>query len=91
LTYLRFTDVLAYPNPTSGKVTLDIKLSRVEKVKVNVVNVLGKIFNQSELEGEDNYETHLDFTDYKPGIYFIYLRSVNQVHTVKIMVSDEGG
>ncbi len=89
LGYLTFTDILAYPNPTAGMVTLDIKLSREEKVRLYVVDVLGKILEQNELEGDDHYTTKLDFTDFLPGIYFINLRSVNQVHTVKIVVSDE--
>ncbi len=89
LVYLTFTDVLAYPNPTSGWVTLDVKLSREENVRLYVVNVLGEILERSELEGDDHYQTKLDFADRTPGLYFIYLRSVNQVHTVKIVVSDE--
>ncbi|MBK9014526.1 MAG: T9SS type A sorting domain-containing protein [Saprospiraceae bacterium] len=44
---------------------------------------------QSELEGDDHYTTKLDLTGLAPGIYFINLRSINQVHTVKIVVSDE--
>lgn len=91
MAYLTFTNVLAYPNPTTGMVTLDINISlnREETVKLYVVDILGKILRQGELAGKDYYVEKLDFTGWTPGMYFIHLRTVNQVRTVKIMVADD--
>ncbi len=89
LKYLQFTEVMAYPNPTSGLVNLKIKLSREESVRLYVLDVLGQILQQAELEGDDQYETKLDLGDYLPGIYFINLKSLNQVHTLKVVVTEQ--
>lgn len=89
LTYLQFTEVMAYPNPTSGMVNLKVSLSREEKVRLYVLDVLGQVLQQDELEGDDHYETKLDLGNYLPGIYFINLKSQNQVHTLKVVVSEQ--
>lgn len=67
--------MILYPNPTEGKITIDIGLSATKNIidAINIYNVMGKpvgIFSKtSGLTGEA--EIHIDISNLPSGIYFV--------------------
>ncbi len=85
--YAQFLEINAYPNPTSDIINLDVELTRDETVQVRLVTSHGQILQRRVVTEDDRYELQLEVFDLRPGIYFMQVRAVNQVHTLKIVVA----
>jgi uncharacterized protein (DUF2141 family) len=84
--YLGFKKVVAYPNPTSDFLNLEIELTRAEAVHIELYNLNGHIFNKQELSGEDTYELRLEVSNLETGMYLVRVQSLHQVHVLKVVV-----
>ncbi len=78
------TDFAAYPNPTKGFFTLELKGETQEgKVQVTVYGILGEIVLSEELTNMQKHEFSLAG---KPeGIYFVSVRTGKTFKTMKIV------
>lgn len=74
-----------YPNPSKGLVTLNFG-SVKEDVKVQVVDVSGRAYYSSMLQGKDSYE--LDLTELNSGLYFITVLENNKTTQQKIVINN---
>ncbi len=73
-----FNNVSIYPNPTSEKVTLNLKNSEINNL--TIVDISGKIlYSETEINSEN---MTLDLSRYSAGIYFI---TINNSVTKKII------
>jgi len=76
--------VRIFPNPvTNGKVTIALDGETVIKASVTIVDALGRICHQLELE---NAITELDISDIKSGLYMINLTRTNTSSTYKLII-----
>jgi hypothetical protein len=77
-----FTDKInVYPNPTSGKITIDIK--EKEDFTIAVYSNLGvKILEQKD----ENGNAQIDISDFQNGTYILRINSVNISFTTKIIL-----
>ena len=85
--YLEFTKVLAYPNPSSGRVTLEVELSKEKDIRVAILDVAGKWIDGFSMEGDDAYTTELDLGHLAQGMYLIRIQADNEVYTVRIVIT----
>jgi hypothetical protein len=75
-----------YPNPTAGRVFINMTLTETTEVQLNVISVTGQVLQSFEPREslEQNYE--INMTDYPSGVYLARLVIGNKVITEKIIV-----
>ena len=76
-----------YPNPTAGEITLKCTLAKPSKIKINVIDELGKKVKATHLyngiQGGNNIQ--LDLLNLKSGIYFVSLTIDGEQFTQQII------
>ena len=76
-----------YPNPTAGEITLKCTLAKPSKIKINVIDELGKKVKATHLyngiKGVNNIQ--LDLFNLKSGIYFVSLTIDGEQFTQQII------
>ncbi len=77
------SSVVAYPNPTSGVITLNITDNAQETV-VNIYNVNGSLVSSTTYNGNVVNEK-IDLSSFDNGIYMMIINSNNNVITKKIV------
>jgi|GEM_PF-2941923 len=70
-----------FPNPASGKLT--ISLNNSKDYLLNITDVSGRLV----FDGKMNHYTILDVSNFKPGNYFIRLKSEDDVLIEKIIIN----
>lgn len=78
----------AYPNPTSGRLTLSFSADQKENNVLILTDMVGHVYLQKDLVAEEgeNY-TELDMSKYASGIYFITLmKEDSESKTIRIAV-----
>ena len=70
-------EFLIYPNPSSGKISLNIFNSEFNSITIEVFNLSGKIVEKRFLSGKSNmhYDIHLDLSK---GIYFLKVNNFTE-------------
>ena len=68
------TEVLLYPNPSEGQLTIEIKQPGTRIQKVLLVDVLGKVCLEQEAQ---SHIVVIDGAELKPGLYYCHLRLDN--------------
>jgi len=70
-------DFLIYPNPSSGKISLNIFNNEFNSINIEVFNLSGKIVERRLFSGKSNipYDIHLDLTK---GIYFVKVNNFTE-------------
>ncbi len=79
----------AYPNPTSGQLTLDFYLYADKKIQIEIQDVYGRTLRS---ESGTKYPSGknkavLDLKDLPEGIYFLKISSAEMQYTKKIVLS----
>jgi hypothetical protein len=74
-----------WPNPTSGRVYLDIKSNSSELVKVTVFNLTGAKVLQKEFQAGDNII--FDMSEHISGMYMVRIET-NEFETINKLVLD---
>ena len=73
-----------YPNPTTGKFTLEINHNQDSSSGVAIIySILGKLIQKCDVEGMTKNEISLD--NCPPGIYIVNLIFSNRIRTIKII------
>jgi Carbohydrate esterase, sialic acid-specific acetylesterase/Secretion system C-terminal sorting domain len=82
-------EINVFPNPTSGKVTVDFSLETAENVWLNLYNSQGRSMDLKDIEGkEGNNSIELDIKHYPAGTYFINLQSSQKREVKKVVKID---
>ncbi|MFM9950597.1 MAG: T9SS type A sorting domain-containing protein [Saprospiraceae bacterium] len=68
-------DFEAYPNPTTGEVTVDLKAYANQAVRLEVYDMQGKALKVIEVDAAETTTEQLDLSAYKNGIYLIRVQS----------------
>ena len=77
---------IAFPNPTSGNATLELKIPTTEQFKIAVYDMNGKL-HQELFEGEitrGTFRQGFDLTDLTPGIYLVTIISKNTKEIIRV-------
>ncbi len=75
------SSVQVFPNPTSGKFTIEgLDKSRVTSIEIR--NAIGQGIQRSEIKGE---QTGIDLSSQPSGIYFLTIRMAEQVISRKLI------
>lgn len=76
-------EVHIFPNPSSGKFTIDIGKSNSDSVSITIINSIGQIhFVQSY----NVFPTEIDLSYYAKGLYFVKISIGEFVATEKVVV-----
>lgn len=79
--------LLAYPNPTNGKFTLNLSPPAAGTCEIQVINFSGRLMSKQQLQlDEGHYQTEINTQSWPSGLYFIHCRmngqTVNQTISV---------
>lgn len=76
-----------YPNPNTGKFTLDFNLAEKGNTEVNILNVEGKSVYKEELKDfTGNYQREIDISSNPKGIYFVKINQGKHAQIKKIIL-----
>jgi len=77
-----------YPNPSTGRASINYNLQAEEHVELKIYNQSGKLIQETTLNNAhagDNTEA-IDLSNQAAGIYFCSLVSANSIKTVRMLV-----
>ena len=79
-------EVNAYPNPTSNKVTVEIKLREPSTLKLQLFNATGQALSNWDLSDETTMHRHeIDMSAYHEGLYLIQAQSKDSKLTKRVV------
>jgi Leucine-rich repeat (LRR) protein len=77
-----FTNLILYPNPTQGKITIDLGKT-IDRVKLILTNNLGQIISIQEFESTNIINLNIEV---QAGIYFLQIETPNgEIKTLKVL------
>ena len=77
--------VSVYPNPSTGLYTVSVNMKASEKLSISATNSLGQNVLSQEFNTQSGANTlTLDMTEQPNGIYFINLRTGNEVKNLRV-------
>jgi len=77
-----------FPNPAKSMVTIDYQLSKEENVNIELYNVSGKlqqIISSNEVKSVGRYNTAIDITKLKAGVYLVKAQIGNEKFIEKLI------
>jgi Domain of unknown function (DUF4114)/Secretion system C-terminal sorting domain len=83
-------EVLAYPNPTQDRCTLESRLSENSEITINIFNISGILVQSFKRDGHKGFNRwELDLQDFNNGLYNISLSAKNEQFRTKIVFHKE--
>lgn len=77
-----------YPNPTSGKLNIDVKFDRNSEYNVEISNVIGQVvFSKSGILNAGDNKINMNLNEFENGIYFLTFSVDSQKLTKKLILS----
>ena len=67
----------AYPNPTSGRVTIELDASIAEEVELNIMNALGQQVKVLNVIPAETPRQEVDLSDLPNGVYYFDMMDAN--------------
>jgi hypothetical protein len=78
-----------YPNPTSGRFTLDIYSPSEERIKISLEDMNQKIiYEEKEATISGWYKKNYNFAGLSPGIYLLKIRKNNGTQVRKLLIGN---
>jgi hypothetical protein len=76
------TGISLYPNPTTGKLTVEIEARNHQDINIEILNMLGQVIWKKYLQniGEPRYVEVIDISKYSKGTYFMRVNGL-PIHT----------
>jgi hypothetical protein len=74
-----------YPNPTSGKVTVQLNSINIAEKDVTITDVAGKVYSSKVIKGVYGNRIELDISSFKNGVYFIKIKVEESFEIFKIL------
>jgi len=78
--------VTVYPNPTTGKLTIQWDASAAKTANVNVTNIAGQTVYNTQLNIDGVERSEVNLTNLSAGLYFMNITSGNVNYTQKISI-----
>lgn len=87
---LSVSDVLVYPNPSSGQFTVQLSGDALSKAKIVVANLLGQIVAQKEVKLIDGKQTiSINISNQASGIYLLKVVTAEGVESTQKIVLEK--
>lgn len=67
--------ISVYPNPANNFVTVELQFASTEKIRLNLVNMLGQTMYSSETTSSGNTKVNINTTDLPRGIYLLQVKT----------------
>lgn len=78
----QLNDLVIYPNPVTNVLVLASRSNDMEDIDVSILNSIGQIVQtHSQTRVFGNYELQFDLSDVPAGIYFVQLKTSQQIIT----------
>ncbi len=81
------TGISLTPNPASTLSVLDVQFSKAVDMRLDVVNVAGKVMYATAVNNTLGGQYNLDLASYPDGIYFVKISVGEQANVKRLMVS----
>lgn len=80
-------EIKLYPNPTNGNSSIEISVSKTEKIQINILDMSGKLISTvaNEVVQEGIYSKQLQTQELANGLYMIQLITNENVTLYKFM------
>lgn len=75
---------ILYPNPTSGKMNLDIKLNQETEIMISIYSVNGKFIQSKKITLKDT-EVEFDVSQFAKGVYILKVSINNDERLMKFV------
>jgi hypothetical protein len=76
-----------YPNPNTGRFTLNFVLDQKDEVTVAVMDILGKeVYKEKLLDFQGTYDNQIDLSGKEKGIYILQISQKKKTLTRKILI-----
>jgi Secretion system C-terminal sorting domain len=83
---LKMDEVIYYPNPNNGKLTLQFKADR-HPTQVKITSIDGKSIYTEDIHGfEGHYNKEIDLSSQKKGVYLLQIIQGNKAVNKKIVI-----
>ncbi|MES2689856.1 MAG: T9SS type A sorting domain-containing protein, partial [Bacteroidota bacterium] len=80
--------VNVYPNPTNGKIGIDLSETKAGKVFITINDVLGRpVYAQQHMVNDRKFKAIVDLTNEKTGVYFVRVSAADELVTVKFILN----
>lgn len=80
--------IIAYPNPSNGKITLLLDNKVSENIEIQILNINGQILETSNIQANLGVnEIDLNLSNYSNGFYFVKVSSGSSSKTIKLNIS----
>lgn len=83
----RDCSISLYPNPTTGRLFIDLGQSTVAEPNVLIFDMLGNKLDGLYPERKDPQTWWVDFSGIKPGFYFVKIRTAEESISRRITVN----
>ena len=77
-------EIIAYPNPTSDKVYINLGEEKVTEKDVVIFDLFGKVCEVGYINAS-GATLEMDFSALEPGVYIIRLNLVDEMKTFRII------
>jgi photosystem II stability/assembly factor-like uncharacterized protein len=85
---LKNAELNIYPNPTNGLFTVTLNNTTINKVNINIINILGELMYTSQEENTSAvFSKQLNLQSLACGTYFIQIKNADKVYTQKLIIS----
>jgi hypothetical protein len=86
--FSQYTTLKAYPNPTTGLVTIELRDIKDNANEVSIMDAFGKVVYTEKFDKPSQFlSTYTaDLSGYTPGLYIVTLKSGDKVGLSKIML-----
>lgn len=81
------SQLIAFPNPTTESITIEVTPSISEEGTLRILNVQGKMLQQKNIQLQSGLpqQFKFDLSTYPRGIYFVNLTTAHSVSTIKFV------
>jgi len=75
-----------YPNPSDGKITINVDLNKRQNGSVEITDVLGRMVYEYKFSEQIAASIEANLSSQAKGIYFVKLKTENDILTKRIVV-----
>jgi hypothetical protein len=80
-------DLELFPNPTAGVVNIGATIPNLQDIEINVYSALGALVYTEKRNATSKFTSELDLSDQSKGVYFVSLKTANQIITRKVALT----
>ncbi len=82
----QFYEFKAYPNPVKEVLTISFKTDKPSPVKVQIIDLTGRVLWENESEQTSTYNTAIDVRNFGKGMHIIRMISDEAIQTNKVII-----